>query len=139
MRNSAESDFNLPKPIVENEEQKLEISRCRALGILKCYLFNLDHGTLTTGVELDRGTRCALRRIMALPEGHDMPPGEVREVGDGCGRGDDAEPVELSRSTDESSLVIGMVDDYISQCAGSCHEVCGHMAGLAKDIVLVRE
>ncbi|CAL3964581.1 unnamed protein product [Diplocarpon coronariae] len=137
VENSIESDPKLPNSSIEDEEENLEIARCRVLGILKCYLFNLEHGTLNAGDDIDVRVLAALRRIIALSEGCDLPNGEVRDAGDGCGGDNDAEIVELSRSIDEPGLVAGMVDDYIGQLAGSCREVCGHVAGLAKDILSV--
>jgi hypothetical protein len=46
----------------EDSLSPTEKANCRILGVLKCYVYNLEHGTLITGSKVDERIEAALKR-----------------------------------------------------------------------------
>ncbi|EKD13032.1 uncharacterized protein L3040_007114 [Drepanopeziza brunnea f. sp. 'multigermtubi'] len=136
MGDSESSDFKLPPSIVQEEEEKLEHERCRVLGILKCFLFNLDKGTLPTGDVVDESLKEALGRLVALSEARDALPEQGPDSEEVEGGGEDEGSEEHSNSSsDEQMQVVEMVEGYIRLALRHRGEVCSEVVDFAKKIL----
>jgi hypothetical protein len=69
----------------EGDLDPLEQAKCRILGVLKCYLHNLEYGTLVTGSKVDERIEAALKRLVRRAEvagncrGGQPTSGDVKE------------------------------------------------------------
>jgi len=122
-----ELDASATTDKTEEELDMLENAKCRTLGALRCYHFNLGMGTLVTGEKVDEGVERALRRLLEPSKG----------IGEGliC-----SEKMEKSGSSQGGELsdekrLVSIVDCYIQQ-VGSCGlEPAEHVVDLARKIL----
>ncbi|KAI9050014.1 hypothetical protein LZ554_006159 [Drepanopeziza brunnea f. sp. 'monogermtubi'] len=136
MGDSESSDFKLPPSIVQEEEEKLEHERCRVLGILKCFLFNLDTGTLPTGDVVDERLKKVLGRLVALSESRDALPEKGPDSEEVEGDGEDEGNEEHSDSSaDEQMQVMEMAEGYILLVLRHRGKVCSGVVDFAKKIL----
>ncbi|PVH76960.1 hypothetical protein DL98DRAFT_639732 [Cadophora sp. DSE1049] len=102
-----ELDASATTEKTEEKVDMLDNSRCRTLGALRCYHFNLGMGTLVTGEKVDEGVERALQTVMALSEG----------VGDDLRS---SESMKASGTSDQGELsdeerLVSIVEWYMNQ------------------------
>lgn len=131
MSDGRDGEFMLPPSIIEEEEAKLEHERCRVLGILKCFIYNFEEGTLSTGDEVREKLAEALKRMVALSENRDA----ATELG--CEKVKESGGTEEHSvfSADEQMLIVEMIDEYVSLVLKNDSDVCGGVLAFAKKIL----
>ena len=122
-----ELDASVTTDKTEEEPDILENAKCRILGALRCYHFNLGMGTLVTGEKVDEGVERALRKLLELSKG--MGEGLINP-----------EKIEISGSSqggevsDEERLV-SIMDCYIQQVRSRGVQPAQDVVNMARKIL----
>ncbi|KAH7418565.1 hypothetical protein BKA64DRAFT_717264 [Cadophora sp. MPI-SDFR-AT-0126] len=91
----------------EEELDLLDHARCRTLGALRCYHFNLMMGTLATGDKVDDGVEKSLQKLLELPE----EPREDFEISQSMGKSGE----NVRDNTSDEERMVDILKSYMKQ------------------------
>ncbi len=126
------STLSLDSTGSEHSVDELEIARCRLLGILRCYIFNLEKGTLVTEENIEREILKGLRMVLELSAGGGEDHGASSKSSEGF---EDELDIEMVGSVGEEVMILEMIDGYMKQVKRCGCEVDRNIGEFARRIL----